>query len=66
MVCEIVTVAALHTHKPGAQLRRVCFAALLRQARKERAVVVDMRGRRVRVILPVELREVLGRMERDD
>ncbi len=61
MLCELVTVAALHTTKPGAQLRKVCFAALLQRARREQAIVVDMRGRRVRVYLPVGVREVLGR-----
>lgn len=52
MTCELVTAIALTTThtRPVTRIRRLCLAALIQQAAREGAIVVDFRHKRV--ILP--------------
>lgn len=55
MVCELVTVVALTWTDTAARARplpRVCLTTLIRRARRERAVIIDMRnGKNGKVLL---------------
>lgn len=50
--CELVTAIALATThaRPVTKVRRLCLAALIRQAARENAIIVDFP--RKRIILP--------------
>lgn len=56
MTCELVTAVTLATTtaRPITRVRRLCLAALIRQAAREGAIVVDFKHKRV--IMPPEAR----------